>query len=119
MNALKPRPAGERPNDNIYGASETEHSRQAKRIADMAVSVSLTMPDPLVGLMLNVVFVCHGVVERFSLHTSSQRHELTDKLWELLPDEGEHRTGKLTGDLIDEILKLWFMRINAGAGVQP
>ncbi len=119
MNALKTRPDGERPNDKIRGWSENEHTRQAKRISDMATSVSLGSGDQLGGLMLNVVFVCHGATERFSLHTATQRHELADKLWSLLPEEAEHRTGKLSGEMIEEILRLWYARIYNGNGVQP
>ena len=68
----------------------------------MAASVSLSTGDQLGGLMLNVVFVCHGITDRFSLHTEAQQHELTDKLWSLLPEEAEHRTGKLSGEVIEE-----------------
>ena len=108
-----------RPNDKINGWSENEHTRQAARIANMAASVSLSTGDQLSGLLLNVVFVSHGTTERFTLHTATQQHELADKLWELLPDEVEHRTGKISGEVIEEILRLWYSRIYNGRGVQP
>ena len=85
----------------------------------MATSVSLGSGDQLGGLMLNVVFVSHGVTDRFSLHTATQQHELTDKLWSLLPEEAEHRTGKISGEVIEEILRNWYSRIYNGRGVQP
>ena len=119
MNALKTRPEGERPNDKINGWSENEHTRQAARISDMATSVSLGSGDQLGGLLLNVVFVSHGATDRFTLHTVHQQHELTDKLWSLLPEEAEHRTGKISGEVIEEILRNWYSRIYNGRGVQP
>jgi len=110
--------AEHRPNDKIRHRSDNAHTRQAERIANMAVSLSLTTGDQLSGLLLNVVFISHGSTDTFSLHVRSQAHELTDKLATLLPDEGE-RGQRLTGDVIEEILRLWYARIYNGNGVQP
>lgn len=118
MNALKTRLNCERPHDKIRHRADNPHTRQAEKIANMAASVSLSTGDQLGGLILNVVFVSHGTTERFILHTSSQAHELTDKLAELLPDEGE-RGQKLSGEIVEEILRLWFGRIYNRNGVKP
>jgi len=109
------------PIDYINNPPETEFTRQVERISDMAKMVSLSPGDPGTGFLISVIFTLpNGKTEAFDFPVNNPG-KLADKLWTILPDEVDMRAdgttgGKISGEVVDAILRNWYYRINSKTG---